>query len=145
MKLTHATVLEGIAAALGDQVGPRVDDGFTLEALRMAQSLIRIVALASEDAVAIQVEENATMRRFFAEAVEMIGPGELADRLNEAGRSHDPGLRLSELQAETGRLRVLLVELQTWLEDHPRAASHALAEEIWQALRTFELARAPKA
>ncbi len=127
------------------QVAPRVDDPFTQEALRMAQSLIRIVALASEDAVAIQVEENAAMRRFFVAAADLVGSGKFADRMNEAGRSADPGLRLSELQAETGRLRLLLVELQTWLEDHPGAASDALAEAIWQALRTFELARAPKA
>ena len=85
------------------------------------------------------------MRRFFAEATRVVGSGEFADRLADAVQSQDPGLRLSQLQAETGRLRALLVELQTWLEAHPGAASTALATAIWQALQRFELVRAPKA
>ena len=62
MKLTGATVLEGVVDALREQVSPQLNDGFASEAARMAQSLIAIVGRADDDAAAIRVEENARMR-----------------------------------------------------------------------------------
>lgn len=144
MKLTAAAVVEGVVDALRDQVAPRLDDAFASEAARMAQSLIAIVGRAGDDAAAIPVAENARMRAIFAEAAD-VAEGNLAARLAQAGQGSDPGLRISELDAETGRLRLLLIELHTWLEQQQDGEARRLGREIWIAMRDFEMARAPRA
>ena len=144
MKLTAETVLAGVADALRDQIAPHLDDAFAAEAARMAISLITITGRAGDDAAAIRVAENARMRALFAQGTE-ITDGSLRDRLGKAARSADPGLRISELDVETGRLRTLLVELHGWLEAQDRPEAKALDQEIWRALRDFEMARAPRA
>jgi hypothetical protein len=143
MKLTAETVLAGVADALRDQIAPNLDDAFAAEAARMATSLITIAGRAGDDAAAIRVAENARMRAIFAQGAEVADEG-LKGQLTEAARSADPGLRISELDAETGRLRTLLVELHTWLEAQDRHEAKALDQEIWRALRDFEMARAPR-
>jgi hypothetical protein len=140
MKLTGATVLEGVIEALRDQVAPNLSDAFAAEAARMAQSLIAIVGRAGDDAVAIRVEENARIRALLGEGGELLGDGELA----AAAQSIDPGLRISELDAETGRLRALLVALHSRIELQQAPAARALDQAIWRALRDFEMARAPR-
>lgn len=144
MKLTGATVLEGVVDALREQVSPQLNDAFASETARMAQSLIAIVGRAGDDAVAIRVEENARMRAIFLEAAS-VAKGDLSARLAEAGDSRDPGLRISELDAEIGRLRALLVELHCWLEQQDTPEARHLDQQIWRAMRDFEMARAPRA
>jgi hypothetical protein len=144
MKLTAETVLEGVAYALREQVSPQINDAFASDAARIAQSLIAIVGRAGDDVAAIRVEENARMRAIFAEAATVAG-GDLAQRLVDAAVSSDPGLRISELDAETGRLRARLVELHGWLELQASAEARRIDQEIWRAMRDFEMARAPRA
>ena len=144
MKLTHAEVLEGVIAALRDQVAPALEDGFAREAARLSQSLIAIAGRAGDDAAAIRVAENARMRRIFAEAADVIADAALAEQLAAAAASSDPGLRLSELDTETGRLRALLVELHARLEAIDSPAARRLDCAIWCALRDAEMARAPR-
>lgn len=141
MRLTHETVLEGVAVALREQVAPNLSDAFAADAARMAQSLITIVSRASDDAVAIRVEENARLRELLGQGGVLLGDAELV----AAGQSSDPGLRISQLDAETGRLRTLLVDLQARIELRDGAEARALDQAIWQALRDFETARAPRA
>ncbi|MCW1428352.1 hypothetical protein [Novosphingobium sp. JCM 18896] len=133
MKLTGATVLEGVIDALRDQVAPQLNDAFAADAARMAQSLIAIVGRAGDDAVAIRVAENAHIR-------ELLGQGGLA----AAAASKDPGLRISELDAENSRLRTLLVELHARVELEDDIEARELDQAIWRALRDFEMARAPR-
>jgi hypothetical protein len=145
MKLTATTVLEGVAVALREQISPRLNDSFAADVARIAQTLVSIVARAGDDAVCIRVQENARMRALFAKAQQVIGDGDLASRLKQAAQSTDPGLKLSELDAETGRLRKLLIELHGELEDRSETQARALDQEIWRAMREFEQARAPRA
>lgn len=144
MKLTSATVLEGMIEVLRDQIAPQLTDGFAKEAARMAGSLIAIAGRAGEDAAAIRVEENARMRVIFAEAAEVVSDAGLSVRLGDAARSQDPGLRISQLDAETGRLRSLLVELHAWLEQQDGPEVRRLDQAIWRAIRDAEMARAPR-
>ncbi len=144
MKLTSATVLEGVIEALRDQIAPGLDDAFAREAARMAGSLIAIAGRAGEDAAAIRVEENARMRAIFGEAAGIVGDASLAMKLKQAAGSSDPGLRLSELDAETGRLRAILVELHGWIESAEGADARRLDHAIWCAMRNAEMARAPR-
>jgi hypothetical protein len=144
MKLSHATVLEGLAEAMRDRIAPHVGDAFAGEALRMSQALVLIAGRAGEDAAAIRVEENAAMRAIFADAAP-LADGDLAARLDAAVRSADPGLRISQLDAETGLLRTLLVELHSWVEGQQGEQFRRIDQAIWRAMRDAELARAPRA
>lgn len=140
MKLTTATVLEGVATALREQVSPALEDDFAIDVVRLAQTLVTIAARAGDDAVVVRVEENARMRALLGEGGALLGDA----AFTTASRSADPGLRISELDAETGRLRALLVDLHGRLEDEPQAEARALDQAIWRALRDAEMARAPR-
>lgn len=144
MKLTHATLLEGLAETLRDRIAPHIEDAFAKEAARMSQALILIAGRAGEDAAAIRVEENAAMRAIFGKAVS-LAQGDLARRMGDAARSSDPGLRISQLDTETARLRALLVELHVWLEGQEGTEARRLDQAIWQLMRSTEMARAPRA
>jgi hypothetical protein len=134
-------VLEGVAEALREQVSPQLDDAFAIDVVRIAQTLAMIVGRAGDDAVVVGVEENARIRALLGEG------GALLDDplLVEAARSADPGLRISELDRETARLRALLVDLHARVERMDAPQAQALDRAIWRALRDFEMARAPRA
>ncbi|MCB2076898.1 MAG: hypothetical protein KDE55_04265 [Novosphingobium sp.] len=145
MKLTTATLLEGVAEALRDQVSPRLDDAFAKEAARMAQSLITIAARADDDAAAIRIEENARIRRILGAGVNVVARPELAMRFGLEAMSSDPGYRISELDTENGRLKALLIELHGAIEAQEGEAARDLDRAIWRMMRDFEEARRPRA
>jgi len=145
MKLRPDTVLEGVAETLRDKIAPKLDDPFAANDLRMAQTLLAIVRLSREDEVALKVEENRRMREIFADAAGAVGDRGLAGRLAEAGRSQDPGLRISELDGETRRLRELLVELHGHADARSDEKAKGISQAIWRALRDIEMPRAARA
>lgn len=145
MKLTGQRAMEGVVEALRDQIAPNLTDKFAIEAARQAGSVLLIAALASDDAVEIRVAETTRLRAIFGQALLLLPPADLSARLANAAKGRDPGLRISVLDAGIARLRLLLVELHEWLEAQETDGARALDREIWQALRDFEMARAPRA
>ncbi|PXA82858.1 hypothetical protein DMC47_45180 [Nostoc sp. 3335mG] len=145
MKLTIEQTLRGVAHNLQEQVSPALTDSFAIGATRMARDLINIIANTYDDAAAIRVEENAKLRALFAGAAGEVSDRKLGADLAEAGRSRDPGLRISELDAETGRLRSLLVALHAHIEGQAGEAARAIDARIWAFLEETETARAPRA
>lgn len=145
MKLTHLKVLETVAGALTDQIVPHLTDKFAIEATRQASAVVSIVALAMDDAVEIRLAETTGLRAMLRQGQALDLPAPLAARLAEGLQSDDPGLRISALDAEIARLRLLLVELHEWTEGQTTAGARALDQAIWRTLREGELARAPKA
>jgi hypothetical protein len=143
MKLTTETVLHGVAHSLRDQIAPAIDDAFAAEVARLAAMLLTISANAVDDAAAVRSWENAALRAVFADAHSLMD-GDLAQRLGEASRSTDPGLKISELDRETGRLRILLVELHAAVEVENGQEARALDARIWRLLRDVEERRAPR-
>ena len=108
--------------------------------MRMAGGLLTICANWVDDAAAIRVEENAAIRKVLAEAAASLD-GDLAARLRAASLSSDPGLRISQLDAENHRLRMLLVEAHGVVEC---AGLAALDAAIWRLLEEIELNRAQR-
>lgn len=145
MKLRTESVLEGVGEALRDRIAPQLTDDYAANAARMAQSLLAIVRLARDDEVALKVEENRRMREIFAEAGGVADDHALSARIAEAALSRDPGLRISQLDAETGRLRSLLVELHADVDSRDDEPAVRTSQSIWRALRDIELPRAPRA
>lgn len=145
MKLTIPILLEGVADALRDQIAPQVKDDFAGQAVRMAQSLLRIVARSSDDAAHVRITENAAIRPLLGQGAELVKDPAFAQRLAGAAGSSETGYRIRELDAENARLRVLMIELHAWLEEQQDAACRALDRSIWTAMAEAEQARTPLA
>lgn len=145
MKLTTPTLLEGVADALRDQIAPQVKDDFAGQAVRMAQSLLRIVARSSDDAAHMRITENAAIRALLGQGAELVQDPAFAQRLAAAAGSVETGYRISELDAESGRLRILMIELHAWLEEQQDEACCALDRAIWATMAEAEQARIPLA
>lgn len=144
MRLTAQAVLEGVAHALREQISPALQDPFAIEAARLATALATICANGADDAVAVRVEEHAKIRALFTEAAPVISDAALATSLKEAAQSRDPGLRISELDTETARLRRLLVALHAHVERQADEAAQRIDRQIWTLLGETEASRAPR-
>ncbi|HEX7819147.1 MAG TPA: hypothetical protein VF463_00865, partial [Sphingobium sp.] len=102
------------------------------------------MANAADDAVLLRTEENGAIRALLRDGAALIRDADLAARLAEAAVSVDPGLRISELDGETDRLRRLLIALQIHLEESSGSAAQAMNQRIWRLLRDIEASRAPR-
>lgn len=143
MNLTSQTALQGVAQTLHERIAPAVKDGFVSETARLAGMLLTLNANWVDDAAAIRVAENASIRSFFAEVAIGDDSG-LGLALAEAAGSSDPGLRISELDIENNRLRGLLLRFHAHADSRAEASATALSQRIWRLLEQFEAARAPR-
>jgi hypothetical protein len=141
--LTLDNALRGVEELLRDRISPAIGDPFAAQMARLSCMLLHICANGVEDAAELRVEENAAIRRLLREAAELV-PAPLASRLHEAAASADPGLKISVLDDENQRLRVLLVSAQTILETSKDGAALTLDQRIWQLLEVAEAKRAPR-
>jgi hypothetical protein len=136
--LTLQVMLEGLAEALCDKVVPALSlDAYAMEQARLASVLLTLVAKQVDGLAAVRVAENAGMRALFSDAAPIIG-GELSARLVAAASAAEPGFKISELDAEGRRLRLLLVELQAVLEEIDGAEARRMDKRIWCLLRDME-------
>lgn len=124
MRLTIEAALRRIGDLLREDVAPDLATPFLGQSVRMAGSVLTICANWVDDAAAIRVEENARIRAFLG-----LPP------------ASDPGLRISQLDAENHRLRLLLVAAQAAAED---AGDRARVAAIWTLLEEIEMARAQR-
>jgi hypothetical protein len=141
--LTLENALHGVEELLRDRISPAIDDPFATQMARLSGMLLRICANGVDEAAELRVEENAAIRRLLREAADLV-PAPLASRLQEAAASTDPGLKISVLDAENNRLRLLLVRAQTVLENSDDGAALSLDQRIWQLLEAAEAKRAPR-
>lgn len=144
MTLAIETAVRGVAEVLRDRVAPTLDDSYAIEAVRLSGIMLTIMANAADDAVALRAAENRQLRTLFGEATAVVEDAALRARLAQVAASVDPGLRISELDRETDRLRRLLVALQVQLEAQADAAARAMNQRIWRMLRDIEQSRAPR-
>lgn len=124
MRLTIEAALQRIGDLLREDVAPDLRTPFLGQSLRLAGRVLTICANWVDDAAAIRVEENAGIRKVLG-----LPP------------APDPGLRISQLDAENHRLRLLLVEAHTAAEEAGDAARNAA---IWTLLEEIELGRAQR-
>ena len=143
MNFTIPSAVKGVAELLRTRIGPEIGDNYIANMARMATALLNISANWADDAVAVRVDENAAIRAVLGE-IAANAEDERAERLGEASRSADPGLRISALDRENHRLRLLLIEAQAWLESRPDDAAHSMDQRIWRLLEDIEMKRAPQ-
>jgi hypothetical protein len=145
MKLRRTTILQAIETLLLDDVMPVLADDFAQNDVRLAASLLTIDRAEREHAVALMVAEHDRLRGLFAMAAAVADAPELRARLDSATQELTRDLRLSALEAQTGRLRALLVDLHEHVEARGDAPARDLDRAIWQAMRDIERARNPSA
>lgn len=143
MSVPLDTRLHRVADALRERITPMLDDSFARETARLGGLLLTLTAEALDDAAALRVDENAGMRALFGEASAVVADSDLAAKLSDAAQTRDPSLKLSQLDSENDRLRVLLVALHAQLEGQEDAAARTLDQRIWAMLRDFEMRRGP--
>lgn len=142
MNFTIPGAVKGVGALLRDRILPEIGDNYATNMARMATAVLSISANWADNAAALRVAENSAIRNLLGEAAGLVDGG-LAERLAEAAQSDDPGLRVSELDAENHRLRLLLVEVQALLEVLDDAPARATDQRIWRLLEEIEMSRAP--
>ncbi len=138
MNFNIPSAVKGVGELLRTRILPEIGDNYTANMARMATAVLNISANWADNAAGLRVAENAAIRALLGEAAGLVGGG-----LAEAAQSADPGLRVSELDAENHRLRLLLVEAQASIELRDNAPARAMDQRIWRLLEQIEMARAP--
>jgi hypothetical protein len=141
--LTLDNALHGVGDLLKDRISPAISDPFARQMARLSCMLLTICANGVDDAAELRVEENALIRRMLGEAAALV-PAPLAEKLHAAAVSTDPGLKISVLDGENHRLRVLLVKAQAALEASGDADARMLDQRIWRLLEAVEAKRTPR-
>jgi hypothetical protein len=141
--LSIDNALHGLDEFLRDKIAPAISDPYVAPMARLSAMLLRICANGVDDAAELRVRENAAMRAILGEAAALV-PAPLSEALRAASGSIDPGLKISMLDAENHRLRVLLVEAQAALEESSDPAAKALDQRMWRLLEAIEARRAPR-
>jgi hypothetical protein len=141
--LSIDNALHSLDEFLRDKIAPAIDDPYIAPMARLSGMLLRICAKGVDDAAELRVEENAAIRGILGEAAALV-PAPLADQLNEAATSTDLGLKISVLDHENHRLRLLLVNAQAALEVSNNSAALTLDQHIWRLLESAEAKRAPR-
>ena len=145
MKLRLATIVERVEDILRGRILPLLDDDFAKNEIHLSASLLSMTRMAREDEVALKVDELDKLRDIFAQAAGVVEDAALSERLRTAAGSALPGLTISALDAETGRLRALLVDLHAHVEEMAGDDARRIDREIWRLMRDVEAKRAPRA
>lgn len=141
--LSIDNALHGLDEFLRDKIAPAIADPYVAPMARLSGLLLRICANSVDDATELRVDENAAIREVLGEAAALVSEP-LAARLQGAAASADPGLKISVLDEENQRLRILLVTAQCVLEKDTSAAAKGLDQRIWRLLESIEAKRAPR-
>ena len=142
MKPDVDLALQRIAASLMTEIAPKISDDYTMRNSMLTAMLLQSAAEEWDRAAARRVEENRTLRRFFAEVAPEIGDPDLRGRLEAASGEEDESLRISDLNRSNDGLRTLLIELHAHVEEIDTETARRIEAAIWQELRVSTERRA---
>ena len=108
-------VMRGCAAALSQPPSADAGPEFFASRVGMISMLANLAAQEANRAAAAAAAENADIRALFADAPAYDAA--MGGRLGTAGGETDTDLSLTALDAANARLRRLLIELHTRVED----------------------------
>ena len=113
-------VMRGCAAALSQPPSPDAGPEFFASRVGMISMLANLAAQEANRAAAAAAAENVDIRALFDDA--SAYDAAMGGRLAAAARETDTDLSLTALDAANARLRRLLIELHTRVEDAGDAA-----------------------
>ncbi len=134
MKPDVTRFLEVAVGYLMTKTAPALGPGYEQSNLMAGSAMLLAVRHEFERAAARRVEENAALRRLFAEAAPSVQDTELRKRLEEEASGQDTSLLVSDLECGNGELRALLVELHAHVEALDSPEARRIEEAIWQEL-----------
>ncbi|HEY2661297.1 MAG TPA: hypothetical protein VGI79_16370 [Caulobacteraceae bacterium] len=134
MKPDISAVLSDITTRLVAEIAPNVQPAYLASSLGLSAGLLSAINEEFERAAHRRVEENAAIRKLFAEAGGLQLPMDLAARLTSLAARPDTDLRVSALDSTNAELRGALIELQTALEALEGPEAKALDTAIWAEL-----------
>lgn len=129
------TRLFGVAAGhLMTQTAPALGNAYQQSSISVLGMLLMESGQEFERAAQRRVEENAELRRIFADAAPAVQDADLIARLEAAASGTDGSLLISNLDAVNADLRNLLIELHIHVEEQDSPDARRVEEAIWQEL-----------
>lgn len=127
MKPSIPAAASDLAARLRSEIVPELS-GFRANNVAMGSAMIDMIAEEFDRAAARLFEENEAVRGLLRRGAALVN----AIAAPDVPAAVD--LRVSALEAENGRLRAALIDLQAALETRDDADACALGADIWREL-----------
>jgi hypothetical protein len=128
-------ILNRSAAQLLATIAPLLPTGYAQGTASLLAFMLLMSAQEYERGAEVRSLDNEQMRRLFSELISVVDSPDLRSRLADAADSKDEALTISALNASNGRLRQLLVALQTHVEELPGPAARDAEQRIWEVLK----------
>jgi len=139
MKPSFAQVLMGVASTLVDDVAPHIGDDapYAVGHIGTIGLILACAAQEADRAAETATLEQDALRALFAEAALAPLAPDLRARLRAAGADNRrPSLRVSDLEAQTAQLKLLLMELLETIETERFDWAERLESRIWDVLKS---------
>ncbi len=134
MKPDVTRFVEVAATHLMTKTAPALGPGYEQSNLVVLGVMLGAVRHEFERAAAWRVEENAALRRLFAEAAPSVRDIELRKKLKESAAGEDLSLIVSDLERNNAALRGLLIDLHAHVEELDSPEARLIEEKIWREL-----------
>ncbi len=134
MKPDVTRFVEVAVTHLMTKTAPALRPGYEQSSLMVLGAMLGAVRHEFERAAARRVEENAALRRLFAEAAPSVRAIELRKKLEEAADGEDSSLIVSDLERNNAALRGLLIDLHVHVEELDSPEARLIEEKIWREL-----------
>jgi hypothetical protein len=129
---------------LAMELGPMLTTAFAQGQLSLTGFMLTLVANEYERGADLRANENAGMRKLFAEIAPAIPDAALRKRLEIAASSQNASLKISDLDKANWELRRLVIEAQTAIETLQGEAARAADRRVWAMLREIAANRMVK-
>lgn len=137
MKPDAAHILRTSFGTILGEVAPHIDHDYAGGSVTVIGLLMVFAAQDYQQGAEIRARENAAMRSLFADALPLLGQGDLRRAVAAASASRDADLTMATLNASNAALKQVLIELQAHLETREDDGAQALDDRIWRILRQF--------
>lgn len=134
MKPDVDRLLEVSALELIGKISPALPSRYQQSSAAALGALLLATREEFERGAARRIEENAALRRLFAEARAAVSDPALRERLMRAAGEAEEDFGIAALEAANGALRALLIELHAHVETLDTPAARRLDEAIWDEL-----------
>ncbi len=141
MKPNVPTVMMRSFERILTDIAPHLSSEYAVGSSSIIGLMMFQTATEFERAADIRVQENAAMRKIFADAAGFLPSGDLRARVEAAAASRDPSLKIRELDQANDELAALLIELQAYAETVEGEEARKLEIQIWDELARAAAAR----
>ncbi len=139
MKPSFSQILMGAASTLSRDVAPHIapDSPYAVGHAGTIGLLLACAAQEADRATETAMREQDALRALFTDAAKAPLAPDLVARLRIAGLDDTrPSLKITDLEAQTEKLKLLLMELLETVEEERFDWAELLEKRIWGALKS---------